>query len=74
MTGDQNPARPPPLLDWSDRTHWARADAPCRHCVGRQPTRLRDDQGLPAHKVCAERELARRQERAGRDYDEGTTW
>ncbi|MEY9934273.1 hypothetical protein ABH926_008938 [Catenulispora sp. GP43] len=41
------------MLDWSDRAHWSPLARPCRHC-GRV-TNLRDDEGEPAHKVCAER-------------------
>lgn len=46
----------PPLLDWRDRSHWHRAEAPCQYC--HLPTHLRDDKKLPAHKVCAEQALA----------------
>jgi hypothetical protein len=57
------------LLDWSDSSkHWARADAPCRYCIGNLPTRLRDDDGFPAHKTCAEAELERRERRAAGEY------
>lgn len=40
-------------LNWSDRAHWSPLARPCRHC--RRVTNLRDDEGEPAHKVCAER-------------------
>lgn len=61
----QTPGRPPPLLNWRDRRHWARAAAPCRHCIGNEPTYLRDDDGLPAHKVCAEQAIADEANRNG---------
>lgn len=44
------------LLDWSDSAHFATDTRPCRHCGA--PTHLRDVQGRPADKVCAERALA----------------
>lgn len=39
-------------LDWRDHRHWSPKRKPCRycHCL----TWLRDDDGRPAHKVCAE--------------------
>lgn len=43
-------------LDWHDGSHWSVRSAPCVHCGGF--TRLLNDDGLPAHKVCAEGELA----------------
>ncbi len=40
-------------LDWRDRTHWGGGRlSPCRHC--HRPAFCRDDNGRPAHKVCAE--------------------
>ncbi|MBP0456225.1 hypothetical protein [Streptomyces montanisoli] len=39
-------------LDWRDRRHWSAKRRPCRYC-GRL-TNLRDEQGRPAMKVCAE--------------------
>lgn len=55
MTG--TPAgRDPPLLDWSDRSHWSHTARQCRYCPGL--THLRDGKGKPAHKVCAEAALA----------------
>lgn len=41
----------PTVLDWRNG-HTGRVDK-CRHCGGW--TNLRDDQGKPSHKVCAER-------------------
>jgi hypothetical protein len=46
-----------PHLDWRDSSHYSAIDAACRYCGG--PTRLRDEVGRPAHKVCAEAQLAR---------------
>ena len=44
---------PPAGLDWHSTAHWGGGRRlPCRHC-GR-PAFCRDDQGAPAHKVCAE--------------------
>lgn len=48
----------PPYLDWSSPGHLAQRHGRCRHCGGR--TRLRDDDGNPSHKVCAEEALAGR--------------
>ncbi len=39
-------------LDWSGPEHWSQSQQPCRICD--QPTQLRDPQGQPCHKVCAE--------------------
>lgn len=58
----------PRLLNWSDRNHWAWVEAPCRHC--HQPTHLRDDDKQPSHKVCAENDIAARDLRAARNYDD----
>jgi hypothetical protein len=45
------------VLDWRDPCHFSPRRARCRyHCGGR--TWLRDDDGRPAHKVCAEKALA----------------
>lgn len=64
------PAQPPTgVLDWSDRTHWARTQAPCRYC--RSATFLRDDDGLPADKVCAETALQQRADRTAAAYQNG---
>lgn len=41
-----------PLLDWGDRRHWGGKPLPCRLC--RKPALLRDDDGRPCHKICAE--------------------
>ncbi|MGW7435669.1 hypothetical protein [Streptomyces sp. NPDC054849] len=73
MTGRRPRRAPPPaagqLLDWSDRRHWARTQAPCRYC--RQPTFLRDDDNLPADKVCAEKALQQRTDRTAAAYQNG---
>lgn len=45
-----------PTLDWSDRRHWQRGKKPCRYC--HKDTNLRDENGAPSHKVCAERHRA----------------
>lgn len=44
-----------PLFNWR-HSHTARVAAPCIHCTDpdAMPTYLRDDKGMPAHKVCAE--------------------
>lgn len=73
MTGG-GPRQPPPpaagqLLDWSLRRHWARVQAPCKHCGS--PTFLRDDNALPADKVCAEAALAQRAARTTAAYQNG---
>ncbi|MDQ3028990.1 MAG: hypothetical protein M3R09_02950 [Actinomycetota bacterium] len=74
MTGRQRRRAPPPpaegqLLDWSDRKHWARVQAPCRYCGA--PTFLRDDDRLPADKVCAEQAAAQRAARTATTYQNG---
>lgn len=73
MTGRRPRRTQPPaegqLLDWSDRKHWARTQAPCRYC--RTPTFLRDDDGLPADKVCAETALQQRAARTTAAYQNG---
>ncbi|MFI8278557.1 hypothetical protein ACIGBH_27525 [Streptomyces sp. NPDC085929] len=69
MTGRRPRRAPPPatgVLDWSDRSHWARVQAPCKHCGA--PTFLRNDDGLPADKVCAERALTERSARTTAAY------
>jgi len=44
-------------LDWRDRAHWGGGRlAPCRYC--HQGAFCRDEDGRPAHKVCAEQALA----------------
>jgi hypothetical protein len=43
-------------LDWRDPKHFARRRMPCRVC--KNPTFLRDNQGRPCDKTCAEKELA----------------
>ena len=47
-----------PLLQWGDRSHWADLAKPCRHCG--KSTHLRDNQRRPAHKVCAEQALTKK--------------
>jgi hypothetical protein len=50
---DTPPPRPGSLLDWREPKHWdGRRALPCRYCG--TTTHLRDDDGQPAHKVCAE--------------------
>lgn len=63
MTGRKRRRAPPPapppggLLNWTDASvHWSWTQKPCRYCGF--PTNLRDSQGKPAHKVCAEDALA----------------
>ncbi|MFF2612286.1 hypothetical protein [Kitasatospora sp. NPDC058046] len=57
------PAAPAALpevhLDWRGPQHWSDRARECRHCGVTTP--LRDDEGKPAHKVCAERALAAQQ-------------
>lgn len=69
MSAD-TPGPEPPLLNWS-KGHEARAAAPCRYCIGNLPTYLRDDEGLPAHKTCAERALTKKAAKAAAQYQEG---
>lgn len=40
------------VVDWRDSSHYSSDPAPCRYCAN--PTHLRDDLKLPAHKVCHE--------------------
>lgn len=40
-------------LDWSDSSHYCPTSGPCRYCGN--GTILRDSQGRPSHKVCAEK-------------------
>ncbi|GAA5026145.1 hypothetical protein [Actinopolymorpha pittospori] len=40
------------LQDWRDSHRWSSRQMPCRFCAA--PTNLRDLDGRPAHKVCAE--------------------
>lgn len=44
------------VLNWSDQAHWSPLARPCSHCG--LVTNLRDDEGEPAHKVCAEHHAA----------------
>lgn len=73
MTGRRPRRAPPPvpgqLLDWTDSRHWARTQAPCRYC--RRPTFLRDDDRLPADKVCAEAALQACSSRTAATYQNG---
>lgn len=39
-------------LDWRDRAHWGGRLVPCRYC--HRGAFCRDDDGRPAHEVCAE--------------------
>ncbi|MFD9569944.1 hypothetical protein ACFWBI_08880 [Streptomyces sp. NPDC059982] len=75
MTGRRPRRAPPPiagqLLDWTDARHWARTQAPCRYC--RQPTFLRDDDRLPADKVCAEQAITQCAARAASTYQQNGT-
>ncbi|MDX3639289.1 hypothetical protein [Streptomyces sp. MB09-02B] len=60
---------PPPLLDWSDRSHWSHTARQCRYCPGL--TNLRDSKGKAAHKVCAEEALAQQAAEAADAYQTG---
>lgn len=42
-------------LDWREARHWGSRPKPCRCCDN--PSRLRDDEGKPCHKSCAELEV-----------------
>jgi hypothetical protein len=44
------------VLDWRHPDHWDARARQCRYCP--DPTHLRDHTGRPAHKVCAEQQLA----------------
>jgi hypothetical protein len=59
--------RDPPVLDWTDRSHWSHQQKPCRYCGGL--TNLRDSKGKPAHKTCAETALAQQAADAAEAYD-----
>ena len=56
----------PPLLDWSDPSHFSRTALPCRYCGA--PTHLRDSKGKAAHKVHAELALAQQAAEAADAY------
>lgn len=43
------------VLDWRTGKHFSNVARPCRYC--RKPTQLRDEDGVPAHKICAEAAL-----------------
>ena len=64
------PGRDPPVLDWSDRSHWSHERKPCRYCGGL--TNLRDSKRKPSHKVCAEEALARQAAEAAEAYGADT--
>ncbi|WP_406321756.1 hypothetical protein [Streptomyces sp. NBC_00519] len=71
MPRSKRPALPdlPPsgVLDWADpKRHWAEWRRPCRYC--KRPTNLRDEEGRPSHKTCAETQRARRQAYAAQEY------
>ena len=44
------------VLDWREASHAGRRPLPCCCCGGR--TFLRDDEGRPSHKTCAEAALS----------------
>jgi len=44
--------RKAPVVDWRHPRHWSPVKKPCVHCG--KPTHMRDDDGLPADKVCHE--------------------
>lgn len=52
------------VLDWRTGDHYLGDGRPatCRSCFG--PTRLKDDNGRPCHKLCAEAELEADRHRA----------
>ncbi|MGW0681799.1 hypothetical protein ACWD2L_00355 [Streptomyces sp. NPDC002754] len=58
------------LLDWTDHTHWARTEKPCRYCG--ESTQLRDSRRAPAHKTCAEAALTERAAEAADALQIGT--
>lgn len=66
MAGSESGPDPPPLLDWSDRSHWSHQQKPCRYCGGL--TNLRDSKRSPAHKRCAEAALAQQAAEAADAY------
>jgi len=59
------------LLNWGNAAHWGRTEAPCRHC--HQPTWLRDNERLPAHKTCAEEAAELEQTTTIHRYQKGRT-
>ena len=59
-------------LNWRSSAHWGGGTRrPCRHCSG--PAFLRDEHGVPAHKVCAERAQAQAHARVTSALDWGLT-
>jgi hypothetical protein len=69
MAGTPAGRDPPPVLDWTDRSHWSHQQKPCRYCQGL--TNLRDSKRSPAHKVCAEEALAQQAAEAADAYQNG---
>lgn len=57
------------VLDWRGSEHWSPRLYRCRLCPGL--TQLRDEEGRPCHKCCAEQEATHV---AGRDEEEATEW
>jgi hypothetical protein len=53
------------VLDWKDPVHHSRRAQQCRYGCGGAATHLRDADGLPAHKVCAEAHIERVARAAG---------
>ncbi|MFD3572215.1 hypothetical protein [Streptomyces sp. NPDC058667] len=51
------------LLDWRSSVHWSSEQRPCRYCS--VATNLRDEDGVPSHKTCAEDRGPRRQRPVG---------
>jgi hypothetical protein len=47
---------PQAIADWRAAHRWSPQARRCRHCGA--PTYLRDEDGVPAHKLCAERTVA----------------
>lgn len=48
------------VFDWRGAEHWSSRLYRCRLCS--ELTQLRDDQGQPCHKRCAEQEATREEE------------
>ncbi|MFJ3786482.1 hypothetical protein [Streptomyces sp. NPDC090093] len=51
------------LLDWRSSAHWSSERRPCRYCS--VATNLRDEDGVPSHKTCAEDRGPQRQRPVG---------
>lgn len=60
----------PVVLDW--HKHKLGARLTCRLCP--QKALMRDEQGRPCHKVCAEREAADKASVAAASYERGRAW